>query len=151
LSVDPAGLVYAWSVTKDGSLFAAGSGTAFTFTPDDNGTYVVSLIVTDAAGRVSPGTTVTLVVDNVAPAVSLGGPYTAAAGVPIPFAAVVTDPSPVDTAAGFSYLWDFGDGITSSLGTPDHVYSAAGIYTVTLIVTDKDGGQTVVTTTATVT
>ncbi|MEM7657237.1 MAG: M4 family metallopeptidase, partial [Bacteroidota bacterium] len=31
------------------------------------------------------------------------------------------------------YLWDFGDGNTSTLATPTHTYAAAGTYTVTLI------------------
>ena len=31
-----------------------------------------------------------------------------------------------------SYLWDFGDGITSTLVNPTHVYALAGDYTVTL-------------------
>jgi len=35
------------------------------------------------------------------------------------------------------YTWDFGDGTTSALRTPSHVYSAPGTYSVTL---DVDGG-----------
>ncbi|MBK7970565.1 MAG: PKD domain-containing protein [Bacteroidetes bacterium] len=31
-----------------------------------------------------------------------------------------------------SYLWDFGDGSTSTLQNPSHLYSNAGLYTVTL-------------------
>src|SRR5262249_61359077 len=52
------------------------------------------------------------------------------------------------TAAAFSFLWNFGDGTTSTLQTPTHTYSAAGTYTVTLTVTDKDGGSGTITTTA---
>src|SRR5262249_49590167 len=40
----------AWSVTKNGSAYASGSGTAFSFTPNDTGTYVVSLSATDDDG-----------------------------------------------------------------------------------------------------
>jgi PKD repeat protein len=36
--------------------------------------------------------------------------------------------------------WDFGDGSTASGTLVQHVYSAPGTYTVTLTVTDKDGG-----------
>jgi gliding motility-associated-like protein len=36
---------------------------------------------------------------------------------------------------GVTYLWDFGDGTTSTLSDPSHLYTVNGIYTVTLIVT----------------
>ncbi len=35
--------------------------------------------------------------------------------------------------------WDFGDGNTSTLGSPTHIYNFAGTYTVTLAVTDTAG------------
>ncbi len=38
-----------------------------------------------------------------------------------------------------SYLWDFGDGITSTLPSPTHTYSTAGVYTVTLTATGPGG------------
>ncbi|MFZ4549240.1 MAG: PKD domain-containing protein, partial [Bacteroidales bacterium] len=37
------------------------------------------------------------------------------------------------------WLWDFGDGFTSSLQTPEHVYAAPGSYQVTLTITDTAG------------
>jgi immune inhibitor A len=37
------------------------------------------------------------------------------------------------------YLWDFGDGNTSTLTAPSHTYAASGTYTVTLTVTDSTG------------
>jgi len=36
-----------------------------------------------------------------------------------------------------NYLWDFGDGTTSTLANPTHVYTTAGSYTATLLVTDN--------------
>ncbi|MFT4220201.1 MAG: PKD domain-containing protein [Microbacterium sp.] len=38
-----------------------------------------------------------------------------------------------------SYLWDFGDGETSTQANPSHTYAAAGTYSITLTVTDNDG------------
>ncbi|KAB2814504.1 PKD domain-containing protein [Phaeocystidibacter luteus] len=38
-----------------------------------------------------------------------------------------------------SYSWDFGDGNTSFLVNPQHLYSNPGVYTVTLIVNTTDG------------
>jgi PKD repeat protein len=38
-----------------------------------------------------------------------------------------------------SFLWDFGDGVSSTEESPVHTYSTAGIYTATLTVTDSRG------------
>lgn len=38
-----------------------------------------------------------------------------------------------------SWLWDFGDGATSTVQNPTHLYAAKGSYLVTLTVTDDDG------------
>src|SRR5204863_217550 len=45
-----AGFSIAWSVTRDGSPFASGSAASFSFTPDDGGSYVVTLTATDKDG-----------------------------------------------------------------------------------------------------
>jgi C1A family cysteine protease len=42
-----------------------------------------------------------------------------------------------------SYLWDFGDGASSTDPNPTHIYSQKGIYQVTLTVTDSAGKQDV--------
>src|SRR5262249_46615984 len=67
-----------------------------------------------------------------------------------------TDPSPVDTSAGFTYkINSWGDGLaaptvarTANNGTGvslPHVFTTAGTYTVSLTATDKDGGATTIT------
>jgi PKD repeat protein len=38
-----------------------------------------------------------------------------------------------------SYLWDFGDGITSSAAAPSHTYTQPGVYSVSLMVSSPDG------------
>ena len=38
-----------------------------------------------------------------------------------------------------SYLWDFGDGVTSTLAAPAHVFNVRGTYTVILTVTSSAG------------
>jgi PKD repeat protein len=50
-----------------------------------------------------------------------------------------TDQSADLDGAITSWFWDFGDGITSTVRNPSHQYSAAGIYTVILTVTDNGG------------
>ena len=41
-----------------------------------------------------------------------------------------------------TYAWNFGDGTTSTAKAPNHVYSAAGVYTVSLTVTGSGGNNT---------
>ena len=41
-----------------------------------------------------------------------------------------------------SYLWDFGDGTTSTQPSPQHTYNAPGRYVATLTVTDNLGAKT---------
>ncbi len=54
-----------------------------------------------------------------------------------------------DDVAIASYLWDLGDGGSSSVATPNRVYSAAGTYDITLTVTDPAGNVGSVTDTLT--
>lgn len=50
-----------------------------------------------------------------------------------------TDTSTDSDGTIVAWNWNFGDGATSTVKNPVHTYSAAGTYTVTLIVTDDDG------------
>ncbi len=50
-----------------------------------------------------------------------------------------TDLSIANAAAIVSYNWDFGDGGTSSLSSPMHIYPTYGIYNVTLTVINSNG------------
>src|SRR5262249_54350786 len=100
-----AGFTSAWSVTKDGNLFASGSGASYSFTPDDNAPSVVTLTATDKDGGVGTPTS-TIVVTNVAPTPSIGGaPASSPEGTMLSLAASATDPSAVDTAAGLTFTW----------------------------------------------
>ena len=49
-----------------------------------------------------------------------------------------------DTSTGdnLTYLWDFGDGQTSSEQNPTHEYSSAGDFTVSLTTTNNYGSDT---------
>ncbi|MBX3060751.1 MAG: PKD domain-containing protein, partial [Anaerolineae bacterium] len=59
-------------------------------------------------------------------------------GQPVQFNGSATDP---DGDALVSITWDFDDGhTTNGTLTPTHTYTAAGIYTITLTVTDSRGG-----------
>ncbi|RYY43243.1 MAG: PKD domain-containing protein, partial [Chitinophagaceae bacterium] len=43
------------------------------------------------------------------------------------------------SAGAVSYLWNFGDGITSTLANPTHTYTTTGNFTVTLIAVNANG------------
>ncbi|WNJ19845.1 PKD domain-containing protein [Pontibacter sp. G13] len=45
----------------------------------------------------------------------------------------------LSAGTGLSYLWDFGDGATSTLANPQHIYQQDGTYDITLTVTDIHG------------
>lgn len=75
------------------------------------------------------------------------GPYASSEGSAISMSAAESfDPN----GTVVNYLWNFGDGTTASGSTVNHVYTQDGEYTVTLIVTDNDGLNDEITTTATV-
>lgn len=67
-----------------------------------------------------------------------------------PILAIISQPEPYiclpdpvifnsNSANGNSYLWDFGDGATSTDVNPSHLYLGPGDYIVTLVVSDSNG------------
>lgn len=54
-----------------------------------------------------------------------------------PFMAEFVDQSTAET--GISYLWNFGDGTTSNLQNPNHLYDQAGSFPVTLAISTVSG------------
>jgi DNA-directed RNA polymerase subunit RPC12/RpoP len=57
----------------------------------------------------------------------------------VSFSATVSDPE--DSKSSLSYLWDFGDGETSTSDGPVHTFDKSGTYTISLTVTDSDGSE----------
>jgi PKD repeat protein len=96
------------------------------------GTYSVCLIISDGCGTDS--TCQNIVVTNCAPP-NVGFSF-AETGVGTGVFNF-TNTSSVSGAA--TYSWDFGDGNNSSAVNPTHSYTATGIYTVTLVITDSCG------------
>jgi PKD repeat protein len=127
-------LTYEWDLDDDGLYDdAVGQNPDVTFT--DDGVYLIALRVTDDDGGVGWAAT-TVTINNIVPTANANGPYSANEGLVIIFNGTGTDPGS-DT---LTYLWDFGDGFSSTQEDPWHIYSDNGIYTVTLIVSDGDGG-----------
>jgi PKD repeat protein len=86
---------------------------------------------------------------NQPPVAEANGPYNGTVGTAVSFTSAGTmDPDGTIQ----SYLWDFGDGTPASNdANPMHVYTTAGMFTVTLTVTDNQGAPDSDTATVTIT
>jgi len=60
----------------------------------------------------------------------------------VPLTVLFVDQSQPGSTDLTDWLWDFGDGTNSSAQNPSHVYSAPGVYRVTLTVTSRLGNDT---------
>lgn len=143
-----ASLTYSWN-------FGTGQGTATgpipTKTYNRPGTYTPTLTVRDEWGVDSavftlPAITITEPGSNVAPTVTWN--YNCIALACATSSAGTVDPNSGDT---ISYLWNFGDGTTSTSASPSKTYATTGTYNVTLTVTDGWGKATTVAKTITLT
>jgi len=74
-----------------------------------------------------------------APTAAFTGPTSLAPGVSGQFSAAPSSDPDLGDKAGFKYSWSFADGATSTALSPSHAYASAGMYDVTLKVTDLSG------------
>jgi hypothetical protein len=141
--LDDSSFTYAWTATKNGAPFATGSSTTFAFTPDDNGSYVVSLTVSDPNGATGSASQ-TVAVANLAPSITtVAGPTAAVSlGSAASISVGYTDAGTADTHTAV-FTWDDGTSTTvscaSGLCTSARTYAAAGTYGVSITVSDDDG------------
>jgi len=102
------------------------------------GTYSVALTVANAAGSdsVTSGDLVTVAAPSLAPTASFTAAPTSGSA---PLAVQFTDTS---SGTPTQWLWDFGDGATSTERNPGHTYTAAGTYSVALTAANAAGSDT---------
>jgi PKD repeat protein len=128
--------LYEWDLDGDGFFDASSISSTWEHAYADSGFVAAQVRVTNDLGQSALSNPISMTIINRSPVAS----FEAALGdaeekTPIQVRSLASD---VDgTIAAWSYT--FGDGGTSSHSDPTHGYAAAGIYTVTLTVTDNHG------------
>ena len=142
---DPEGgaLSFAWDLDDNGSFETQGQNVSFS-ADDGPASPVVRVRVTDDAGLTATDQLM-VTVANVAPSATFGAPGSSFAGFPFTLSLNgVSDPSAADTAAGFTYAFDCGDGsgygAFGSSASTSCPTSDVGMRSVGGKVRDKDGG-----------
>ena len=123
-TTDRLGTDYTWDF-GDGSPTAPGATATHTYTAP--GFYPITLTVDSPA---VDGVYTDTVYVGVAPAASFTAAQPGGVGMTFVFTNTSTGSAPL------SYLWTFGDGLTSTLPAPSHIYTAGGPVTVTLTVSN---------------
>ena len=141
-----------WSIVSGPSVttppsgtFSSTSTTDPTFTPKENGTYVLQLAACDEAPLCDPTPdTMMVTVSNVAPDVHLPDDRTVDAGAPTSVNVTFTDPGLNDTHTA---VIDWDDGTADTTVDPavspvsrTHTFTIGGTFTVEGCVTDDDSG-----------
>jgi len=143
---------YKWISNKDGVISTTAS---FIKANLSRGTHSISFLVKDNStwsAQVTTNLTITRNsssgnLENQAPSVNPGGPYTGKVNEAILFNGTRSN----DEEGAISGYWTFGDGTSASGLTATHMYTAPGTYTVVLTITDEDEASSMATTTVTIT
>jgi len=126
-------LLYTWTM-GDGTTH---TGASVTHTYLDDGSYPLSLVVSDGDGGTDTSSA-TVAIANVAPTITSASMPGGDEGDTLLFDVVASDPG-ADT---LTYSWDFGDGTTDVGASLTHVFADNGTFTVEVTVSDGDGGTT---------
>ena len=118
---------YAWDFGDGGTATIANPTHTYTAA----GTYNVELTVTNGVCSHTSPVSVITIIDPPTSSFTFTNDNQCA-GTVIAFTNTSTN-----TIGATTYTWDFGDGGTSTTANPTHTYTAAGIYTVTLVVANS--------------
>ena len=119
-----------WSWNFGNGRFSSLQNPSFVFNGNGTSSYNVSLRVTDIHGCINYLDSINTVTVIEPPSFFTSPDVESCDGEVVSF---------VDQPVGnYTYLWDFGDGFTSTVASPTHIY-ANGTYDVQLTVTDSNG------------
>jgi len=149
-------LTYSWDLNGD-SVYGDAVGVNPTVSlaelstlglDDGDGTFSVTVQVTDNDGGVGTSPATVLTINNVGPDAGISGPTSAVPGQPRTYTLTATDPGPVDQAANFTFDidWDGDTVVDETVVGPSgtqvtHVFMTISTPTVGVTATDKDGGS----------
>ncbi|PWH85157.1 HYR domain-containing protein [Brumimicrobium oceani] len=102
------------------------------------GEYAVSLSIQDTMTGASDVENKIAYIKISAPEADIGGPTFGYFGCG-PLTVNFLDASVANGSPIVGWLWDFGDGTTSTNQNPSHTYNTSGVYTVSLTITDSFG------------
>ena len=137
-SYDPDGSIqsYEWDF-GDVSDNSFNSDPAHTYYAPGN--YTATLTVVDNDG-LSDSDTVSITVENKAPIAMASADVTSGtAPLTVNFDSIGSNDPDAPYGMITDYSWDFGDGVSSNTANASHTYNSAGIFIVTLTVTDDFG------------
>jgi uncharacterized repeat protein (TIGR01451 family) len=126
-------IIVSWDWDFDGLDISLKQHPSFIFM--DDGTYSVTLTVTDDDGSTNSVSKTVTILDLAPTADFMWAPEPQDEGYPVKFTDLSTS-YPDDL---FKWSWDFGDGGSNTNQNPFHIYGDDGTYLVTLTVTDDDG------------
>lgn len=115
---------FTWDFGDNTPLVTASQAPPVQHTYASSGTYIVKLSIDDSAFCNSPADTVKTV--RLSPQVK--AQFETPARGCVPYTAVFIN----NSLGGLSFIWDFGDGSTSTSDNPSHLYDRVGTYVVKL-------------------
>ncbi len=134
---------FTWDFGDNTAPVTQGQSPPIMHTYSGPGTYIVKLSINDSTFCNSPDDTVKTV--RLSPEVR--AQFETPARGCVPYTAVFTN----NSLGGLNFLWDFGDGTTSTADAPSHLYNNVGNYTVQLIAFDSTSCNKTDTSTFTIT
>lgn len=135
-SVNNEPVTYQWQFSDGGNYDTENVTHTFPNNPPEFQPYLynISLTVTNAAGCSATETKINHIISGHTGAAITAMPRSGCAPLTVNF-----QDSSFSTGTINNWLWEFGDGNTSTLQNPSHTYADTGLYDVTLIVETQEG------------